>query len=105
MSHGARACALLLALGATAAVAQLRSIPPQAKRAAMSHVEGMTVTLDGDRAQLAPGAQIRGPTNLIVLPAALPPGSRVKYTLDGEGQVKQVWILSPQEAAQPDPKP
>jgi len=71
----------------------------------MSHVEGMTVSIDGAPAQLAPGAQIRGPTNMIVLPVALPPGSLVKYTLDSLGQVKQVWILTPQEAAQPDPKP
>jgi len=59
-------CALgdgsVLVLQVLPATAQMRSIPLAARRAAMSHVEGMTVTLDGDRAQLAPGAQIRGPT-------------------------------------------
>jgi hypothetical protein len=28
----------------------------------------------------------------------------VKYLLDGQGRLSRVWILSPQEAAQPDPK-
>jgi len=105
LSWSTRLCALVLALCAGAAAAQLRTIPPAAKRGTMSHVEGMTVTINGDTAQLAPGAQIRGPGNMIVLPTALPPGSQVKYTLDSLGQVKQVWILTPQEAAQPDPKP
>jgi hypothetical protein len=44
---------LLLALAiatAGAAQAQLRSIPADAKRGTLSHVQGMTVELDGNRA-------------------------------------------------------
>ena len=96
--------ALLLTFAAGAVQAQLRSIPVDAKRATMSHVEGMTVLIDGKKIQLAAGAQIRDGRNLIVVPAALPPGILVKYLLDSQGQVGRVWILSPQEAAQPDPK-
>jgi hypothetical protein len=36
-----------------------------------------------------------------VLPTALPPDSLVKYQFDDLGHVKQVWILSPQEAEKP----
>ncbi len=86
---------------AAAAAQQLRTIPADAKRGSMRHVQSMTVEIDGARARLAPGAQIRGPMNTIVLPTALPPDSVVKYQLDSAGQVKQVWILTPQEAAQP----
>jgi len=39
-----------------------------------------------------------------ILPTALPPGVLVKYMPDIHGQVWRVWILSKQEAAQPDPK-
>jgi len=46
----------------------------------------------------APGAQIRDASNRIILPTAIPPGTRVKYLVDGAGQVQRVWILSPEEA-------
>jgi nitrous oxide reductase accessory protein NosL len=95
---------LLLACAAGAAQAQLRSIPEDAKRATMSHVQGMIVELNGKRTQLAAGAQIRDASNRIVLPTALPAESLVRFTTDMQGQVWRIWILSPQEAAQPDPK-
>ena len=95
---------VLLACAVGAGQAQLRTIPGEAKRAAMSHVQGMTVEIDGKRTELAAGAQIRDDRNLIVLPAALPAGVLVKYVPDAYGQVWRVWILSPQEAAQQDPK-
>ena len=95
--------ALLIAIAAGAG-AQLRTIPADAKRATMSHVQGMTVELDGKRTDLAAGAQIRDVENRIVLPTTLPAGVLVKYILDVHGQVWRIWILSPQEAAQPDPK-
>jgi hypothetical protein len=95
---------LLLACAAGAAQAQLRTIPPDTKRATMSHVQGMTVLLSGRQAELAAGAQIRDGNNMIVLPTALPAGVLVKYQLGADGKVVRVWILTPQEAAQPDPK-
>ena len=95
---------LFFSCAAGAARAQLRMIPADAKRATMSHVQGMTVEIDGKRADLAAGAQIRDGNNRIVLPGTLPAGSLVKYMPDPQGQVWRIWILSPQEAAQPDPK-
>jgi len=95
---------LLLAFAAGTAQAQLRTIPADAKRATMNHVEGMTVLIDGKKTQLAAGAQIRDGRNMIVVPAAVPPGVKIKYMPDVQGQVARIWILSPQEAAQPDPK-
>jgi len=89
-----------LLVAATAALAQLRTIPADAKRATMSHVEGMTVELDGKKMLLAAGAQIRDGRNMIVVPAMVPKGILVKYQLDTQGLVGRVWILSPQEAAQ-----
>ena len=95
--------ALILASVSTGALAQLRPIPADAKRGQMRHLEAMLVEVNGERMQLAPGAQIRDRANFMVLPGALPPDSLVKYTRDPQGQITRVWILTPKEAAQPDP--
>lgn len=91
---------LLVALLAAPAAAQLRTIPQDAQRAQIRHVQTNIVELNGRTARLAPGAQIRDVANRIIVPSALPAGVLVKYRLDGEGQVREVWILTPQEAAQ-----
>jgi hypothetical protein len=98
--------AVLLASATAAALAQpiLRTIPADAKRGVMSPVQGMTVEIDGKRIDLAAGAQIRDDRNMILVPTALPRDAKVKYQLDPDGKVRRAWILSPQEAAQPDPK-
>jgi hypothetical protein len=90
---------LIALLFASAAAAQVRPIPADAQRAKMRHVESGVVELDGKRAQLAPGAQIRDESNRVIMPGALPPGSVVKYRRDAAGQVRDVWVLSTQEAA------
>jgi hypothetical protein len=91
--------ALLLPLAASA---QVRSIPDNAKRGTMTHVREMLVSIDGQQVRLAAGAQIRSRQNLIIVPTQLPPGSAVKYLLDGSGQVARAWILTDEEAARPD---
>ena len=92
---------LLLAalLAGATAHAQVRAIPEEAKRGEMRHVQNMIVNISGTEQRLAPGAQIRDAANRVVLPASVPPNSEVKYTLDAQGQVRQVWILTPHEAA------
>ena len=91
---------LLTSLLAAAAAAQVRTIPQDAQRAQIRHVEANIVELNGVQAQLAPGAQIRDASNLIIIPTSLPAGALVKYRLDENGQVREVWILTPTEAAQ-----
>ena len=95
-----RALALIALLFATAAHAQLRTIPADAKRAKMSHVEERIVQLNGKREMLAPGAQIRDASNRRIVPNALPANSLVKYRRDAGGAVHEVWILTPEERAQ-----
>jgi len=48
-----------LALAAVAAQAQLRTIPADAKRGTLSHLQETIVLLDGKQARLSQGAQIR----------------------------------------------
>ena len=87
-------------LCAALAHAQLRTIPADARRAKMSPVQERIVQLDGKREMLAPGVRIRDAQNRIIVPNALPANSLVKYRRDPNGAIHEVWILTPQEAAQ-----
>jgi len=91
---------VLLAAGMSGAAAQLRTIPPEAKRATLRHVQEMAIELDGKPARLSPGAQIRDTSNRLVLPTAVVDKTVVKYQVDSSGAVHRVWILSKEEAAQ-----
>src|SRR5258706_11292418 len=85
----------LLAGFAVLAFAQLRTIPEDAKRGVMRHVQETIVEIDGKRRLLSAGAQIRSQSNRILVPTAVPPDSDVKYRLDQEGPVRQVRIAHP----------
>jgi hypothetical protein len=91
-----RLLALLLLLP-LAAAAQLRTIPQEAKRGEIRHLQGMLVEIDGKQQRLSPGAQIRDVNNRLVLPVSLSGKSEVKYLLDTSGLVHRVWILSTKE--------
>jgi hypothetical protein len=96
--------ALALALWAVVAVGQvtLRTVPEDARRGYLSYVRESVVSLDGKEIKVAPGGQIRGANNLLVLPSQLPPNALVKYQLDGGGSLFRAWILTPDEAKKPD---
>jgi hypothetical protein len=81
-----------------------REFPPDARHAIFSVVQYPTVKLSRKTLQLAPGGQIRDTTNLIVQPQLLGGRYRVLYTLDGDGNVNRVWILTPEEQALYGPK-
>ena len=82
-----------------AAHAQLRTIPGEAKRGEMRHLQDMVVSIDGVQRRLAPGAQIRDTDNRIVVPASVASRARVRYLVDAQGLVHRVWLLTPAEAA------
>jgi hypothetical protein len=97
---------LLLSAAPLIVAAQLRTIPPDAKRGVLRHVEEMAVRLDGKVEVLAAGAQIRDRNNRIVVPVSLTADTLVKYRRDGDGRLYQLWILTPEEEAQdPEKKP
>jgi hypothetical protein len=65
----------------------------------------MAVAVDDKAMQLAAGAQIRNPQNLIIVPTAIPrSGVWADYILNTEGQIFRVWLLTPDELARPKPK-
>ena len=78
----------------------LRAFPPTALRGTVEVLQSPEVALNGKPARLAAGARIFGPDNLIKMPASLPRQKLVvNYTLDAQGFVRDVWILTASEAA------
>jgi hypothetical protein len=81
------------------AFAQLRSLPADTERGVIRHVRERDVEIDYKPMRLAPGATIRDTRNLIIVPASLPgDGALAEYTLDSQGMVFRVWLLTEQEA-------
>jgi hypothetical protein len=85
---------------ANIAHAQLRSIPPDTERAYMRYLHENVIELNGKPEKLAPGIRIRDTANRIITPTSVPPFALVKYRRDASGAVREVWILTPQEAEQ-----
>lgn len=105
--HLASAALLVGATLTTPAAAQSpRNFPQTALRGEMVVVAPPDITMDGLPLRLAPGARIRGGTNMIVLSGGLL-GQKltVNYTVEFGGLVKDVWLLRPEEQArQPWPR-
>ena len=77
-----------------------RSFPQSALRGAIVFGTAPEIALNGQPARLAPGSRIRDANNMLVVPAAVHGGKfLVHYTTDPLGLVKEVWILTPGEAA------
>ncbi|MDC8783962.1 hypothetical protein [Roseateles koreensis] len=96
----------LVILCATAAVslsahAQThRSFPANALRGELVVAQAPDVSLNGQAARLAPGARLRGDTQMLLQPASVS-GQKltVNYTLDPNGMLLDVWVLNTVELA------
>lgn len=96
----------LLTLASSSLWAQLglRPFPPQAVRGVMVVTQAPAITMDGKADRLSPGARIRNAQNQLVLSASLTGQSLVvNYTRESMGLVHEVWILTPDEAAEKRP--
>jgi hypothetical protein len=100
--HTMRRCVLTLILMLAAALpahAQ-RRFERSALRGELVIVAPPEARLNGQAIRLAPGAQIRNVQNMLLVSGRLLDQKlAVNYTLDGFGQIQQVWILSDAEAA------
>ncbi len=97
--------ASVLGLASSLAIAALpRPIPDDAVKAKMQFAPAGVVQVKGETLRLSPGAQIRDTSNRIVLPSHIRGEYTVRMLLDNGGQVHRVWILTPEEAAMPEPK-
>jgi hypothetical protein len=105
-----RCASLVLALAAAAlapaaasaqdqALAQ-RTFPKNALRGSILFGNPPAIQLNGDTALMAAGYRVHGPDNLIVMATQLVGfKGAVDYTTDMQGQVREVWLLTPAESA------
>ena len=98
------ACLALVSasLWVTPVIAQMRSapIPEDAKAGYIRHAKEMAVTVSRKPMQLAAGAVIRDQRNLSIVPVSIPrEGAWAAFTLDRNGQISRVWLLTPEELA------
>lgn len=91
---------LLLALGATLPAHAQRVFQANALRGELVVTQPPGALLNGKAVRLSPGARIHDPRNMIQLSGSLL-GQKlaVNYTLDGAGELREVWILSQAELA------
>ncbi|ELX10647.1 hypothetical protein Jab_2c27450 [Janthinobacterium sp. HH01] len=97
-----RLFALLMAgLLSLSALAFERPFPAHALRGKMTPGYFPDISIDGKPRRLSPAARIFNQDNMIEMPAALR-GSDivVNYTVDMNGNIDRIWILTPEEAAQ-----
>jgi len=101
-----RIAAVALAFAATlcalpAAAQSLRSFPATALRGEIVVVQPPEVRLNGRPARLAPGVRVRGENNLMIVTGAIATNQRlvVHYTVDLEGLLSEVWVLTAAERA------
>ena len=77
-----------------------RKFPQSALRGSIVFGAPPAIQLNGLTGNLAPGYRIHGVNNLIVMSAQLVDQQiTVDYTTDVQGQVYEVWLLSPTEIA------
>ena len=98
--------ALLAAVLALPLLAGARPFPPDIKRGRMTPGYYPDLTMDGKARKLPPASRIFNQDNTIEMPASLRgSGIVVYYTEDANGDIKDVWILTDEEAAQDLPAP
>lgn len=92
--------AVLVATSFGVAAQVQRNFPANALRGEMLVVQGAEVRLNGQPARLAPGARIRDTNNLLAMSGAIAGQAlAVNYTVESNGLLLDVWLLTPQEKA------
>ncbi|MDO5288228.1 MAG: hypothetical protein Q4F13_01145 [Pseudomonadota bacterium] len=98
------ALAALLCLAALPAQAQ-RTFPQRVERGEITFLTQTQISLNGEQERLAPGARVRDEHNRIPLAGSLRGQTFVvNYLRDPAGKVRDIWLLTPKEAARPAPR-
>lgn len=85
---------------ATDGQALQRSFPKEALRGNIVFFAPPAIALNGVNTQMAPSYRIHGTNNLLVMSGQLNGlKATVDYVTDVQGAVREVWILTPAEAA------
>lgn len=80
----------------------VRMLPEESKFGEMLPPAQWQVQINGQTYPLSPGVQIRNELNMIILPTMVQTPVKVRFTTDFSGAVHRVWILSTEEAREPE---
>jgi hypothetical protein len=75
-----------------------RQLPQDGKYAKKAELNYPFVKLGKQVVRLAVGGKIYNEQNLIIMPASAPSSADVLYRLDINGEISQIWILTPEES-------
>ena len=91
----------LLGMAAWAsAQVNVRPFPPTAQRGVMVVVAPPIIELSGKADRLSPGSRIRGMNNMLLMSGSVIGQSLVvNFVRNPTGEVHEVWVLTPAEAA------
>ncbi|SFI20451.1 hypothetical protein SAMN04515618_113124 [Collimonas sp. OK307] len=91
----------LLATLAFSAMAAQRDFPASTLRGKLIITDYPNVTVSGNALRLSPGSRIWNTEQLTQIPNSLGTDTYlVNYTLNPQGDIDRVWILTPDEASQ-----
>ncbi len=76
-----------------------RILPADGKLGDLQQNHYPMLQISGMLIHLSPGARFYDGSNRMVLPGMLPPTARVLYRLDMNGDLGQMWLLTPDEDA------
>jgi hypothetical protein len=94
-------CFVTLSPDPVAAQDLVRQFPAAAKRGTLVVTQPPNILINGQAERLSPGARIKNPNNMIVLSGSLVGQALLaNYLRDPQGQIHEVWLLSPAEAQQ-----
>ncbi|MFN0314463.1 MAG: hypothetical protein ACKVQA_05455 [Burkholderiales bacterium] len=86
------ACGILLSVCAYG-----RDFPPDARRGEVKEFNYPRVKIGKTVYHIPPGGKIFNEHNLIIMPVAMPATAQVMYRLDFSGQIRSMWLLTPEE--------
>ena len=89
---------LCLGLAAHQVADAQRTLAPDAKYIAKAQFNYPFVKVGKQVLRLAVGSKIYNEQNLIIMPNTAPRSADVLYKVDTNGEISQIWILTPEES-------
>ena len=89
---------ILLGIG-FAPLAHARDFPKDSQRGSVEQFAHPEVTIGKKLYRLVPASKIYNEQNMIIMPAAMPGTAQVMYQLDFSDNIRQMWLLTPDEVA------
>jgi hypothetical protein len=86
-------------------LAQARAIPVEAKRSKIAPYNTSYLVVENQLIRLLPGARIYSDQHRTITPSKVPPGVIARIRYNDNAEIRDVWILTPEEIARQDPDP